>query len=177
MGSARGARGARGVAGPRAGGVQGARAAHPASILSSLLGVEEHEEEGDVGPSSAGPQQKLGPSRKISFRRAWRAADRPGRQSGRLDMSCSSTAAVSSTALSQQSPSEGSGGEGKEQRTFLEKHLVDVHPQDIAVPSHDQHRHVELCPRPCLFATCGSGRSYFMAAYLYHVVEEGIQVR
>ena len=36
--------------------------------------------------------------------------------------------------LSQQSPSEGSGGEGKEQRTFLERHLVDVHPLDIAVP-------------------------------------------
>ena len=52
--------GGRGGCGSRMG-VAGARAAHPASILSSLLGVEEHEEEGDVGPSSAGPQQKLGP--------------------------------------------------------------------------------------------------------------------
>ena len=31
------------------------------SISSTLPGVEEREEEGDVGPSSAGPQQKLGP--------------------------------------------------------------------------------------------------------------------
>ena len=52
--------GGRGGCGSRMG-VAGARAAHPASILSSLLGVEEHKEEGDVGPSSAGPQQKLGP--------------------------------------------------------------------------------------------------------------------
>ncbi len=44
-----------------AGRASGAPGVEPASILSSLLGVEEHEEEGDVGPSSAGPQQKLGP--------------------------------------------------------------------------------------------------------------------
>ena len=76
--------------------------------------------------------------------------------------------------MSQQSPSEGSGVEGKEQRTLPEKHLVDVHPLEIAVPSQDQHRHVELCHRPCLFATCGNDQPHFMAAYLYHVVEEGL---
>ena len=81
---------------------------------------------------------------------------------------------LSSTPLSQQSPSEGSGGEGKEQRTFLEKHIVDVHPQDIAVPLQDQDQHVELCHRPCLFATCGSGQPHFMAAYLYHAVAKGL---
>ena len=59
--------GARGGWGARRGGrggagrASGAPGVDPASILSSLLGVEEHEEEGDVGPSSAGPQQKLGP--------------------------------------------------------------------------------------------------------------------
>ena len=53
-------RGAGGVAEARAGGGQGARAAHLA-FISSTCPASNNEEEGDVGPSSAGPQQKLGP--------------------------------------------------------------------------------------------------------------------
>ena len=87
-----------------------------------------------------------------------------------LPLTCSGTAAVSSTAMSQQSPSKDSSGEGKEQRTFPEKYLVDVHPPDIAVPLYDQDWHVELCHRSCLFATCGKAQPHFMAAYLYHGV-------
>ena len=45
----------------RTGGGKGARAAHLASMSSTLPGVKNNEEAGDVDPSSAGPQQKLGP--------------------------------------------------------------------------------------------------------------------
>ena len=56
-------------------------------------------------------------------------------------------------------------------------HITSLHPPEIAVPSHDQDRHVELIVSPCLFATCGSGELHFMAAYLYHAVAMGLQVR
>ena len=55
-------RGASGVAEALAAGRGGRTSGAPGvSISSTLPGVEERVEEGDVGPSSAGPQQKLGP--------------------------------------------------------------------------------------------------------------------
>ena len=50
-----------GVDGMRVRGGGGARAAHPHRSWPACPGVEEQEDEGDLGPSSAGPQQKLGP--------------------------------------------------------------------------------------------------------------------
>ena len=55
-------RGASGVAEALAAGGGGRTSGAPGvSISSTLPGIEERVEEGDVGPSSAGPQQKLGP--------------------------------------------------------------------------------------------------------------------